>query len=136
MPVRYKLETKGLSEYLEKLAQAKEDVDRIADQALEAGGDVLLQGMDQRVPKLTGNLRSKLKRSEPTRDGNFHSVTVGLGADTDAETLRYGGAQEYGWGGHPAQPYIRPAIDEDMKKARSVMKSIVEFFIKTGRAAK
>ena len=137
MPVRYKLETKGLSEYLEKLAQAGEDVDRIADQALEAGGDVLLEGMDRRVPKLTGNLRSKLKRSESVRDGNFHSVTVGLGEDTDAETLRYGGAQEYGWGpDHPAQPYIRPAIDEDMKQARSVMRSIVEFFLKTGRAAK
>ncbi len=134
MPVRYKLETKGFSEYLEKLVQAGEDVDRIADQALEAGGDVLLQGMDQRVPKLTGDLAAHLDRSEPVQDGNFHSVTVGLRSDTPSEILRYGGAQEFGWDpDHPAQPYIRPAIDEDMKSARAVMKAIFNFFLKTGR---
>jgi HK97 gp10 family phage protein len=130
MPVRYKLETKGFSEYLERLHEAGEDIDRIADQALEAGGDILLEGMDRRVPKLTGNLQSHLERSESERDGNFHSVTVGLGADTDAETLRYGGAQEFGWGpDHPAQPYIRPAIDEDMRSARAAMRAIFENFL-------
>lgn len=134
MPVRYKLETKGFSEYLERLHEAGEDIDRIADQALEAGGDILLEGMDRRVPKLTGNLQAHLERSESEKDGNFHSVTVGLGKDTDAETLRYGGAQEYGWGpDHPAQPYIRPAIDEDMRSARAAMRAIFEYFLKTGR---
>lgn len=134
MPVRYKLETKGFSEYLERLHEAGEDIDRIADQSLEAGGDILLQGMDQRVPKDTGNLQAHLVRSESVQDGNFHTVTVGLGKDTPAKTLRYGGAQEYGWGpDHPAQPYIRPAIDEDMKRAKDTMRSIFEFFLKTGR---
>jgi HK97 gp10 family phage protein len=134
MPVRYKLETKGFSEYLERLVQAGEDIDRIADQALEAGGDILLQGMDQRVPRDTGNLAAHLERSEPERDGNFHSVTVGLSKDTDEATARYGGAQEFGWGpDHPAQPYIRPAIDEDMKTARAGMKEIFNYFLKTGK---
>jgi HK97 gp10 family phage protein len=134
MPVRYKLETKGFSEYLERLVQAGEDIDRIADQALEAGGDILLQGMDQRVPRDTGNLAAHLERSEPERDGNFHSVTIGLSKDTDAATARYGGAQEFGWGpDHPAQPYIRPAIDEDMKTARTAMKEIFNYFLKTGK---
>jgi HK97 gp10 family phage protein len=134
MPVRYKLETKGFSEYLERLVQAGDDIDRIADQALEAGGDILLQGMDQRVPRDTGNLAAHLERSEPERDGNFHSVTVGLSKDADAETARYGGAQEFGWGpDHPAQPYIRPAIDEDMKTAKAAMKEIFNYFLKTGK---
>jgi hypothetical protein len=119
MPVRYKLETKGFSEYLEKLARAGKAIDPIADVALTAGGDVLLAGMDRRVPRDTGNLQAHLERSEPEQDGNFHSVTVGISADTDADTARYGAAQEYGWGpDHPAQAYIRPAIDEDMKSAR------------------
>ena len=134
MPVRYKLETKGFDTYLETLAQAGDDIDRIADQALEAGGDVLLQGMDQRVPKDTGELQASLVRSESVQDGNFHFVTVGLGSDTPGEVLRYGGAQEFGWGpDHPAKSYIRATIDEDMKRVRAVMKSIFEFFIKTGR---
>jgi len=136
MPVRYKLETKGFSEYLERLHEAGEDIDRIADQALEAGGDILLQGMDQRVPRgETGNLAAALDRSEPEQDGNFHFVTIGLGPETSADVLRYGGAQEFGWGpDHPAQPYIRPAIDEDMRSARAAMKAIFLFFIKTGRS--
>ena len=133
MPVRYKLETKGFEEYLETLAQARKDIDMVADRVLEAGGDVLLAGMDERVPKDTGNLASKLNRSEPDQDGNYHSVTVGLSSDTDAETARYGGAQEFGWGpDHPAQPYIRPAIDEDMKSARAAMKAVFLKFIKGG----
>ena len=133
MPVRYKLETKGFAEYLEALVQAGKDIDAVADEALEAGGDVLLAGMDQRVPKDTGNLESHLDRSEPERDGNFHSVTVGLSSDTDAVTARYGGAQEFGWGpDHPAQPYIRPAIDEDMKSARVAMKAVFQRFLNGG----
>ena len=133
MPVRYKLETKGFAEYLEALVQASKDIDAVADEALEAGGDVLLAGMDQRVPKDTGNLESHLERSEPERDGNFHSVTVGLSADTDTDTARYGGAQEFGWGpDHPAQPYIRPAIDEDMKSARAAMKVVFLRFLNGG----
>jgi HK97 gp10 family phage protein len=127
MPVRYKLETKGFSSYLEALVQAGKNVDQVADEALAAGGDILLQGMDRRVPRDTGNLAAHLERSEPEQDGNFHSVTVGLSKDTDAETARYGGAQEFGWGpDHPAQPYIRPAIDEDMRSARSAMRAIFE----------
>jgi len=128
MPVRYKLETKGFSEYLERLAQAGHNIDRLADQVLEIGGDIILQGMDRRVPRDTGNLAAHLERSEPEQDGNFHSVTVGLSKDADAETARYGGVQEFGWGpDHPAQPYIRPAIDEDMRSARAAMKA---FFLK------
>ena len=133
MPVRYKLETKGFSEYLEALVKAGKDVDRIADQALEAGGDILLQGMDRRVPKDTGNLQANLERSAPEQDGNFHFLTIGLSRNADAETARYGAAQEYGWGpNHPAQPYIRPAIDEDMKTARAAMKAVFLKFLNGG----
>ena len=133
MPVRYKLETKGFSEYLETLAQAGRQIDPVADEALDAGGDVLLAGMERRVPRDTGNLAAHLERSEPERDGNFHSVTVGLSANTDSVTARYGAAQEYGWGpDHPAQPYIRPAFDEDMRSARAVMKAVFLKFISGG----
>lgn len=132
MPVRYKLETKGFSEYLERLVQAGKDIDLVADEALAAGGDVLLDGMIQRVPKDTGNLQDHLERSEPEQDGNFHSVTVGLSKSADAETARYGNAQEFGTSSMAAQPYIRPAIDEDMKSARAKMKEIFERFLGGG----
>jgi HK97 gp10 family phage protein len=129
MPVRYKLETKGFSEYLERLAQAGQNIDPVADEMLAAGGDVLLEGMEARVPRDTGELAANLERSEPEQEGNFHSVTVGLSPSAPAEVQRYGGAQEYGWSEHPGQPYIRPAIDEDMRGARAAMREVLEQFL-------
>jgi HK97 gp10 family phage protein len=129
MPIRYRLETKGFSEYLERLVQAGKDVDVVADEALAAGGDVLLDGMLRRVPRKTGNLANHLERTEPERDGNFHSVMVGLSRTADSNTARYGGAQEFGTSSMPAHPYIRPAIDEDMRSARAAMKAIFENFL-------
>jgi HK97 gp10 family phage protein len=123
-----KLSTKGFEEYLENLARAGKDIDAIADQALAAGGEVLLQGMRRRVPKDTGNLESKLRIDGPHRDGNFHYILVGL-VNADAETARYGTAQEYGTSSMAAQPYIRPTIDEDKGKAG---KAMLEVFKEAG----
>jgi hypothetical protein len=130
MPVRYKLETKGFSEYLERLVQASLDIDLVTDEALETGGDILLEGMERRVPRDSGELAADLERSEPVQDGNFHYIEVGLSKNAPAEVARYGGAQEYGWGpDHPGQAYIRPAIDEEMKSARAKMREIFTKFL-------
>lgn len=126
MPVRVKLETKGFEEYLERIAQAGKDVDHAADEALQAGGEVLLEGMDRRVPKDTHNLEQHLTIEGPVNDGNYHYITVGIAKDTDADTARYGNAQEYGTSSMAAQPYIRPTLDSDMGKARKAMRAILE----------
>ncbi len=122
MVVRSKITTNGFEAYLEKLAQAGANIDAVADDALSAGGDVLLNGMRKRVPKDTRNLENHLARSEPVQDGNFHYVEVGMAKGTDAETARYGNTQEYGSSSMQAQPYIRPTFDEDMPKARAAMR--------------
>ncbi len=116
MAVRGVLTTKGLEEWLEALVQAGKDVDASADHALEAGAEVALDGIQRRVPVLTGNLKEHLAAGAPQQDGNFHSVEVGLLKGTDAETARYGNVQEFGSANTPAQPYVRPAFDEDKKK--------------------
>lgn len=126
MTTRVKLETKGFSEYLEKIVKAGQNVDIAADQALAAGGDILLGGMQRRVPKDTHNLEQHLVVDGPHRDGNFHYVEVGLAKHADAETARYGNAQEYGTSSMPAQPYIRPTLDSDMGKARKAMRAVFE----------
>lgn len=122
MAVRARITTKGMEETLEALVQAGRDIDALASQGLDAAGNVLLAGMQKRVPRDTGNLHDSLSVAGPFRDGNYHYVAVGLNADVDAETARYGTAQEYGWGpDHPGQPFIRPAVDEDMSKARRAL---------------
>jgi len=115
-----KLTTKGFEEYLENLAKLGKDIDMITDKALKAGGEVLLKGMRRRVPKDTHNLENHLVIEGPRQDGNYHYILVGL-VRPDADTARYGTAQEYGTSSMAAQPYIRPTIDEDKGKAGKAM---------------
>jgi len=122
MPVRFNLETKGLADYMERLQQLGGDLDEAAGAALDAGGDVLVNGMRRRAPKDTHNLERRIGKTAAQRDGNFHFIVVGLVA-ADADTARYGTAQEYGTSSMAAHPYLRPAIDEDMKAARQRMKA-------------
>jgi len=122
MPVRGTISTKGFAEYFERLIEAEQDVDEYADLALIDGGDVLLEGMQRRVPKDTHNLEQSLTRTDPEVEGNFHFVEVGLSKDSTPETARYGTAQEYGTSSMDAQPYIRPTLDEDIGEARKAMR--------------
>ena len=130
MPIKTRLTTKGFEAYLERIASAGQDVDAAADAALTAGGLILQDGLRQRVPKDTGNLEAHIGISAVKRDGNNHYIDVGILKGTDPNTIRYAFSQEFGWGdkkGHKAgQPYIRPTLDNDMKKARMEMRKILE----------
>ena len=128
MVVRVSFELKGLDEYLERIVQAGQDVNAAAGRAVAAGGDVLLAGMQRRVPKDTGNLEDHLERSEVDQDGNFVFVSVGMkpAREVDADTARYGNAQEYGYKRgkkhYPPRSYIRASFDSDKSKARAAQK--------------
>jgi len=126
MVVRVKLDLKGFDAYLEKIMQAGRNIDAITGRAVGAGGEVLLDGMKRRVPKDTRNLESHLKVDGPHQNGNLHYVEVGLVRGVDPDTARYGNAQEYGTSSMAAQPYVRPALDSDMGKARRAMREIFE----------
>ncbi|GAP11746.1 phage protein, HK97 gp10 family [Bellilinea caldifistulae] len=129
MATKATLTLKGLDEYLEKIAAAGKDVDEAAARAVLAGAEVLQEGMRNRVPVRTGNLRENIRIFGPEWDGNFVFCEVGLihrRGWTDADTARYGNAQEYGTSSMAAQPYIRPTIAEDGKKARDAMKESLE----------
>lgn len=117
------MDLKGLSEYLEAIARSGLDVDAAAAKAVEAGGDVVLDAMLDKVPVLTGNLKAHLERTPAQQDGNFIFVEVGLSKDIDVETAIYGNVQEYGSGHMQAQPYIRPAFDENKGRVRATEKA-------------
>ncbi len=121
MTTRAKITTKGFEEYLEKLALAGKDIDQEIHKALEAGADVAMDGMQRRVAKDTHNLESHIKKTEVRQEGNYSYIEIGV-LDADAETARYGNAQEYGTSSMPAQPYIRPTTKEDAGKIKKAMK--------------
>lgn len=121
MTTRVKVSTKGFEQYLEKLAAAGRDVDASIGRALQAGAQVAEDGMEQRVAKDTHNLEEHIEISEVKREGNFSYVEIGV-LHADAETARYGNAQEYGTSSMAAQPYIRPTMAEDAGKIKRAMK--------------
>lgn len=130
MTTQTNVKTSGFDEYLEKIAKAGSNIDASADKAVLAGGEVFQDEMIANVPLLTGNLADHIKIKGPIRDGNFHYVEVGVIHDdafTDAETARYGNAQEYGSVKNAAHPYIRPGATSGKPKATKKMKeSLIE----------
>ena len=124
MSVRARFETKGFEAYLEAIARAGEDVDAAAAEALQAGGEILLAGMQKRVPKDTGNLHDNLTIEGPHQDANYHYVIIGLAKSADAKTARYGNAQEYGTSSMAAHPFVRPTLESDISKARRAMRDV------------
>ena len=123
---RVKVTNKGLEESLEALAASGLDVDATAARMVGAGGQVLLEGMQRRVPRDTENLANHLELDGPHQDGNFHYAWVGVSRKADADTARYGAVQEYGAADTPAQPYVRPTVAEDMGKARRAMVKVAK----------
>jgi HK97 gp10 family phage protein len=130
MATQTNLKTNGFDEYLEKIARAGTNIDASVDKALLVGGVVIQEEMITNTPLLTGNLAEHIQIKGPERDGNYHSIEVGLihdSAFTDAETARYGNAQEYGSVKNAAHPYIRPGMKTGGPKATKKMKeSLIE----------
>ena len=125
----FKFNPRQFDEFAERILAAGRDIDAVADEALIAAALVLQAGMVERVPIDTGNLKDHIKIKGPFRRGNFHQIEVGVIHDinyTDADTARYGNVQEYGSATTPPHPYIRPAIDEDSRYARSAMREVFE----------
>jgi HK97 gp10 family phage protein len=120
MTTRVKFDTKGISEALEALARQSADVDAGAMCGLQAGGQVLVEGMQSRVAVDTGDLKDHIKMTQIYRDGNRFYLYVGV-IGADKRLARKANAQEYGTTRMPAHPYIRPTKDQDMGKARRAM---------------
>ena len=125
--MRGKITTSGFDEYLERIQKAGRDIDAAIHEALKDGGAVAIEGMHRRVPKDTLNLENHLEATEPQQDGNYSFVLVGISKRANAETARYGYAQEFGTSSMQGHPYIRPTMDEDRAKIRAaIRKSLVE----------
>lgn len=121
MAVKGTITTKGFEEFLERLAAAGKNVDAAAARAVQAGAQAAQAGMRRRAPKDTHNLEAHLVVDGPVQDGNVIVAQVGL-LGADADTARYGTAQEYGTANMPAQPFVRPTMAEDKAKIRKAMR--------------
>ena len=121
---------------LKKLSRVGSNMDKIATEALEAGGEVVLKKTKSNLQeavgnsdKSTGQLVNALGLSPVLvdRNGNYN---IKVGFD---EYRRDGSANamvaniiEYGKHGQPAKPFLTPAKKQVGNQALEAMKKIVE----------
>ena len=117
---------KALQNMMEQLAALEAGrINEVAGEMLDAGAEVVLNGMQRRVPKDTGKLHDQLKKGEVQRDGNVSFIEIGL-IGAPAEIVRYGTVQEFGSSSVSAQSYQRATMKEDKSKITKAMKAVLE----------
>ncbi len=130
-----KLTLEGFDDFFEILQKAEKDIDQVSEEALDAGADVFVSGMQRRAP--FPRIRVRIRKSKIGRDGNKRYIYVGVLRDTPAEDARVANVYEFGGpakesGKHPgrhhrriqAHPYIRPALRQDANKAKAAMEKV------------
>lgn len=87
---------------------------KVTVNALKAGGRVLVKGMKQRAPRRTGKLAASPTVSSASKATKQEShAVVGFLKPTSRRVH----LTEFGTEHSPAQPFIRPTLDEDGAKA-------------------
>lgn len=103
---------------------------KVVRQALRAGAKVVLAATKALVPVDTGALKSGLKlRALKSRRGTFGiqvqtPTRAQLGIPSDAKGY-YPAVLEYGAEGHPAKPYLRPALEQARTAATTTIRTAI-----------
>jgi HK97 gp10 family phage protein len=103
----------GVKALIRKFESLEESVaGQTLEQAAMAGAEVVRQEASRRAPRRTGMLAGHIVAE--LKEGSAERVSVAIGPDKDAF---YGMFQELGTVHHPAQPFLRPALDEKANEA-------------------
>ncbi len=119
--------TRDIERRLRKLSTTTRQ--KVLEQALRAGGEVITEEARMRVPERTGNLRDSIAVS--TRSLNYSSVQLGEGeAEIFVGPAEGGNTPHDGFYGHMVEfgtvhsmprPFMRPAFDAKAKDASDVV---------------
>ena len=139
-----KVDVKMPEDFLLKLSRLGSDFDSVAEQVLEAGGEVALAkvrshlsavvGSSTKYPsRSTGELESSLGLSpvKLNNKGN-HDIKVGFAeprADGKSNAM-LANVLEYGKHGQPAKPFLKPAKSSSKSACEAAMKQKLEEEIK------
>ncbi len=125
-------------ELLKKLSRVGNNMDKIADSALKAGGEVVLKRTKTNLESMvkgpsTGQLVNALGLSPVLldRDGNYN-IKVGFDeyrADGSANAM-VANIIEYGKHGQPAKPFLKNAKASSKKECEETMAKKIEEEIK------
>jgi HK97 gp10 family phage protein len=118
---------KGLDVYLEEIARAGEDVDKVATEVLSEAAPVARDRMEAILrntsEQWTGETAASLFAGPVQQDGNY--IFFELGADTREELA--GLYKEFGNTRQAAEPFLRPALTELRRTGiKKMLKQLME----------
>ena len=139
-----KVDVKMPEDFLLKMSRLGKDFDAVAEQVLEAGGEVALKAVQGKLSAVissgtkhpsrsTGELESSLGLSPVKLDKNGnHDIKVGFSeprADGKSNAM-IANVLEYGKHGQPARPFLKPAKSAARKECIAAMQERFEQEVK------
>ena len=118
----------GIDEMLEALQLEAERVERNGPAAAMAGGKAAIDAMEKNVPVRTGGLKGHIKQKGPFYDSvdGHHCDVYPTGKDKHGERYEtIGFVQEYGRSNMPAQPWMRPAVENNTEAIGNAMAEVL-----------
>lgn len=135
-----KANIKMLDEFLNRISRLGSEFDRVAEQVLETGGEVVLEetrgklasaiGSGTKYPsRSTGELQRALglSRMRLNRDGN-HDIKIGFSEPRSGggSNAKIANILEYGKHGQPAKPFLKSAKTASRKSCQTAMEKKLE----------
>lgn len=113
------VEIKGIKELQSKFSLLDKDIQRILSNAVSQGAAVVERSAKQKVRVDTGRLRNSIREMKKVESPGRSESQVG----TDVE---YGPDNEFGTARMAAQPYLRPAVDENQEEIKAAIEQAIE----------
>lgn len=104
---KVKVEIDGAEKIIKKLKAMDDAAGDVLMKAALEGGEIALEEAKRNCPVDTGTLRNSLKLTKDKQTKKKATVKI----DFD-KSLKYGTHVELGTKYHPAQPFLRSAVDE------------------------
>ena len=131
-----RIDISGIENINRKAEGLKRDIFSILGEAAKAGADIVKEAAKAKARKKSGALARGVV-SAVTWDKNAPVAFAGAGMDrnmnevfakigANGKRYYYPASIEYGHGGVPAYPFMRPAMDENKAKVRNEIKARVK----------
>jgi len=121
---KLKTHIEGMDEVIKQMEEMGDAATEVLDKASKAGADIVLFEAKQRVPVDTGRLKESLilKKSKLKKAHIKSQYYV-----TKKGRVKYFAPVELGTSKMKAQPFLRPAVDKNMRKvARTINEEILQ----------
>ena len=126
--MKIRVEIDGVDQLVSNLKKiTKNSTRRSLGKAAKAGADPIVKSAKEKAPVDTGKLRDSLRSKFAYQSSRAVRVEVSSKMKPQGKSWHsYDYYQEFGTSFHPAQPFMRPAVDEQHKKAVEETRRVME----------